>query len=70
MLLYDPLNILCLDKHVHEWIHYSPDRLSDEQKKFIQKRKDEVFAKYLKQGIILNYTEDRNQGKFFGDQKW
>ena len=68
-LLYDPDNILCLDEHVHQWIHYSPERLSDKQKEFIKQRKDEVYAKYLAQGIIINYTDDHNPGRFFGDQK-
>lgn len=68
-LLLDEDNIICLAYYKHQHIHYAQDRLSDEEKEYIKSRKDKVFAKYLKDGILLNYTEDRNHGKFFGDRK-
>lgn len=68
-LLLSELNVICLADWKHQAIHYAQERLSDQEKEEIKQRKDKVFSEYLKRGIILNYTEDRNLGKYFGDQK-
>lgn len=68
-LLLSELNVICLASWKHEAVHYAQERLSDQEKEEIKQRKDKVFSEYLKRGILLNYTEDRNLGKYFGDQK-
>lgn len=69
MLLLDPDNIICVTQHLHQAIHYNPSILTDAQKQYLKERKDKVYAKYIQAGIIINYTEDKNSGKYFGDQE-
>lgn len=69
-LLLDPDNVIAISSYVHQSIHYAPERLTEAQKQYIKEKKDAVYAKYIKRGIMINYTEDRNQLNFFGEKNW
>ena len=64
-LLLDEDNVIAITAHIHNCIHYNRAELSDDTLKYIEQRKDALFGKYLKSGLILNMTDDINIHPFF-----
>jgi 5-methylcytosine-specific restriction protein A len=60
-LLLDPDNLIALTAEVHQFIHYSPDKLTGTQLELIKERKEKLFDKYLCDGLPLVMTSDLNR---------
>lgn len=59
-LLTDTDNLISLCKDCHNHIHKKQILLDDNQKAFVRQKKDNLSWKYLQEGIIINYTNDKN----------
>lgn len=59
-LFTDVDNIVAVSEQVHLDIHYRPNNLSDEVKKWLNVQKQRICNKYLLQGIIINVPDDSN----------
>ena len=59
-LLTDTDNLISLCRDCHNYIHKNNYMLTDNQQKYITKRKDDLSSKYLQNNIVINYTTDLN----------
>lgn len=59
-LMLDPDNLISLSSQTHTNIHYRRHRLTEEQIRYLEERKDALFEKYFKNNIIINIVNDAN----------
>lgn len=60
-LLLDYDNLVSLCERCHQNIHSKPYNVWPEQRQYLNNIKDKVSQKYLDQGIIIKYTEDKHK---------
>ena len=61
MLFLDQDNLIALDTHVHQYIHYAPEKLTEEQRNLLLLRKKAIEEKYLKEGLPIVLPPDKNR---------
>lgn len=61
MLFLDTDNLISLDSHVHQYIHYAPEKLTEEQRNLLLQRKQAIEEKYLKEGLPIVMAPDQNR---------
>lgn len=59
-LLTDPDNLcnVCLD--CHHKIHNGGKELTEKQRNWLKTKKERLFSKYLKEGLVIILTNDKN----------
>ena len=61
MLFLDTDNLIALDSRVHQYIHYSPDKLTEQQSILLLQRKKALEEKYLSKGLPIVMASDQNR---------
>lgn len=61
MLFLDPDNVISISSQLHTYIHYKRKYLTQEQIKWLNEKKEEVFQKYFSQNIVIQVDDDINR---------
>ena len=59
-LFLDPDNLISLSTSMHMALHYAPDRMTQKQRDWLRQKKERIFEKYLKKGLNIVFTNDKN----------
>lgn len=59
-LFLDPDNLVSLSTSMHMALHYAPDKMTQKQRDWLRQKKERIFEKYIKKGLNIVFTNDKN----------